>query len=83
MGEVARFGNVILPDEPVAALVETLEHLLAEARKGDIRAFAFATVRRDSKGTGWDGAEGTSDAVGAAVAMLFHRYTSAILDGEP
>ena len=82
MGNVARFKDATLPDEPVAAIIETLEDLLEDARGGGLRAFAFATVRSNSKGTGWDGAEGTSDAVGSAVAMLFHRYTASTLDRE-
>lgn len=71
--------------EPVADLVATLEFLLAEAKSGNLRAIAYATVRGakcDETGTGWSGGHGTRMPLAGSVLMLHDRYAEALRSGE-
>ena len=72
-----------VPGQPCEAIVETLERMLAEAKRGDITAIAYATVRGNGViGTGWDGEDGARYPVASAVMMLHHRYAEAMLSGD-
>ncbi len=73
------------PLEPTAALgpvdgvVEKLEELLAEAKRGEVRAIGFAVVRTGNvAGTGFaiDPDEGASHILTAATAYLHARYVA-------
>lgn len=80
---VVAFKDCIPPTEPNRSLVAELERLLDEAKSGDLRAMAYCTIRLyGSKGTGWDGADGTRDQLAACIAMLQHRYTAALLRSD-
>ena len=82
MSQVIVFKNNIVPGEADPMIVEELERLLEDAKRGDLRALGFCTVYADSKGTGWAGMAGTSDQLGMAMSMLSHRYTAQVLEGE-
>ncbi len=76
--EVVGLRGAVPPGEPVQCVVEMLEDLLARARTGDLRAIAWANVRRDgTAGTGWAKPEGGG--AGAAVSIETHGLGSAIL----
>lgn len=79
MANVVPFGEKTVPGEPVAEVVETLETLLAEAKAGNMRAFAYAVTRASGVATGWDGDAGTKYELAAAIMALQHRYTSSFL----
>lgn len=82
MSNVVRLGNETLPGEPDEGIIATLEALLVDARSGDLRAFAYATVRQNNAvGTGWDGTAGTRYTLGAVIGMLDTRYHSELLQG--
>ena len=71
------------PDEPSAAIVETLESLLHRARSGALIGLAYCTVSdNQEQGTGWDGEAGTRHPLGTAIMMLNHRYAAALLTGK-
>lgn len=81
--EIKTIHGGAAPNAPNKELVETLEGLLTEAMSGSLQAMAFATVRSNkAKGTGWNGAAGTRDALGMSIHMLAQRYTKACLDGD-
>lgn len=72
---------IAAPDEAVIDIVEELENLLAQAKSGNIRAFAGCTVVRDgSVTTTWAGAHGTRYPLGGVIAMLHHRYTMRMIE---
>lgn len=79
MSNVVAFQDCIPPGEANPEIVADLERLLSEAKAGDLIGLAYCTIRDDSKGTGWNGNAGTRDAMGMAIAMLFHRYTGTSL----
>ncbi len=82
--KVARFP-VVTGTEPCDDLIATLEFLLAEAKSGNLRAIAYATVRGakcDETGTGWDGGHGTRMPLAGSVMMLGDRYAEALRKGE-
>lgn len=83
MAEILKFSDAILPNEANPGLVETLEILLGQAKSGELRAMAYATVRTNNvRGTGWDGSDGTRDALSGAIMMLHSRYASDLLKGK-
>lgn len=64
-------------------VVSIIEELLEEAKSGELRAIAFATVRSDlAFSTGFVGTAKTNHSLGAATAVLFHRYTAALSNQE-
>ena len=79
MTNVVAFQDNNIPGTANQDIVAECEMLLAEAQSGELIGFAYCTIRNDSKGTGWTGNAGTRDAIGSAIAMLFHRYTNASL----
>lgn len=80
MGEVAAFST-ISGDEPDQGVIDILENLLHRARKGDLRAIAYAIVNSDrSLGTGWAGASGSRDRVSSAIMILNSRYPLALVE---
>lgn len=62
--------------QPAAAVVEFLEGLVAEAKRGDIQAVAVAYVRPDDVvGEGWQSAEhSTSHHLFAAISDLWLAF---------
>ena len=74
------------PGEPSTQLIEELELLLAEARRGELIGIAYASARESGEpgnpitGTGWVGEAGTRHALGSTIGMLQHRYTAALLE---
>lgn len=81
-GEVVQLREgTALPGQPDEALVALLERLLEDARSGDLRAIAYATVRAGGAvGTGWDGGRGTRDPLSTAISILGVRYPLAVLE---
>lgn len=82
MSKVVAIHGHTIKGAPNPDVIEELERLLEDARRGDLEAIAYCTVYPDSKGTGWAGGSGTRDAVAAAIMMLQHRYAAAILEPE-
>jgi hypothetical protein len=83
MSNVIKLGQDVLPGEPSADLIETVERLLEMAKSGHLRAIAYATVREnDVIGTGWDGVAGTRYSMGSAIMMLQGRYSEALLQSR-
>ena len=81
MSNVLAFRDSIPPGQPNQDLIDTLERLLAEAKSGDLRALAIATVREGNiTGTGWDGSDGTRHPLSSAIMMLHSRYASALME---
>jgi hypothetical protein len=67
---------------PDARLVELLEHVLEQARRGEIRAAAVATVGDDAS-SGWEGVDGNpalAVQLGGALMVLHHRYNVMLSD---
>ena len=80
---VVPFGNSILPGEPNLELVETLQFLLDDAKSGRLRAIAYAVVREGNHlATGWDGSDGTRNALGMTIMLLQHRYAGGVMGAE-
>lgn len=44
--------------------------------------FAFCTVTKDEKSTGWVGGHGTCDSLACAVGLLSHRYFLSVMIGS-
>ena len=82
MADVLAFRDGALPGEPDQGVIEEIERLLEEAKSGELRAFAFATVLPNRLGTGWAGAAGTRNDVGMAISLLAYRYPQAVMDQE-
>lgn len=81
MTNVVKLDGVTLDYEPDPHIIAELERLLARAKDGDLRAIAYATCNANgSTGSGWEGVAGTRLPLGAAVAMLQHRYTSKLME---
>lgn len=81
MSKVVAFKDSIPPNDPNPDLVETLEGLLARAKSGDLRGFAYATFSvGGGTGTGWDGSDGARHPIAAAIMMLHHRYAAALME---
>lgn len=79
---VVSFKECLPPGEPNKELIETLEKFLKEARAGDLRGCAFAYHYVDgTKGTGWDGADGSREPLATTIMMLNARYAQALLEG--
>ena len=75
MADVVRLWGGVSECSVVPEIVETIERLLDRAKSGELQAFAFATVDGGAAlATGWDGNEGTRDAMGASVSLLQSRY---------
>lgn len=78
--EVLRlFPGTHIPGQVDPEIVELLEDLLDQARKGEFIAFAYALVGPQAQGpgalsTGWEGATFTSFMLSAAISTLSHRY---------
>jgi hypothetical protein len=81
MAEVHRLTNAGPIVEPVAEIIEELEKLLAEARAGEIKGFAYFLVDgADCVGTNWvSGCARCNDMV-AGVARLHHTILGAALE---
>ena len=80
MAEIKTIHGGRIPGEPSAIVIETLERLLADARRGEVIGFAYAIVRPNGEqATGWDGEGGSRHTVASAIMMLNHRYATALL----
>jgi hypothetical protein len=80
---VVALRGALLPGVPVPEVVASLEGLLDRARRGEVRALAYAVANIDGTvGTGWekpedrpDGpARGECHALGAGILTLASRY---------
>lgn len=61
--------------EADAEIIERLEELLEQARRGEIACIAYAYADPGkTKKTGWIGQQGTTDTLGASVSLLFRDY---------
>lgn len=82
MGNVVKLHDETLPDEPDADIIAKLEELLSMAKTGELRGFAYATIRPQLVlGTGWLGTAGTRYPLAAVIGMLSTRYNNALLEG--
>lgn len=80
---VVAFKGSIPPGQPNPDMVETLEGLLEQAKSGELRGIAYATIRTgDVTGTGWEGSDGSRHWLSSAILMLHHRYAAALVGGE-
>ncbi|WWT39898.1 hypothetical protein [Microcystis phage Mwe-JY08] len=71
------------PRKPYADLVAEIEHLLARAKSGELRALAYASVDAyGNTGSGWEGEPGTLIPLAASVLLLQHRYAHAALQDD-
>lgn len=79
---IAPFGPSIHAPVVDSSIVEALEELLDRARRGEIAAFAYATVaNNETVGNGWRGdGPGIGNLMLGAVSALHARYTQAWLD---
>lgn len=68
-------------DAPEPAVVQYLEELLADAKKGEVRAIATAVVwRAKGRGSGWSCNDiNQTTALHAEIAMLGHEYSAMLL----
>lgn len=83
MAEVVAFHGGVVAGEPSPDIIQTLEMLLDRAKRGELSAIAYATVSPSgTKGTGWDGIQGTRDPLSSVIMMLQHRYAAALLMGD-
>lgn len=83
IGETHNLRVIPAPSSaPNENIIETLEHLLAAAKDGTIRAFAYGVVKRDTIATGWDGGDGSRLQLTAALSLLSHRYNTAMLSED-
>jgi hypothetical protein len=73
-----RSGDISSPHGPVAKVVVQLEKLLTEARAGEIRAIAYATIDGGGRSTtGWQLGDGhAGHLVGAAARLQFQLCRS-------
>lgn len=77
MGEVVTpFGPVISADAPDREVVELLEDLLEQARRGEVECLAYAIVRPNREMVWTWGGDGSANLLVAAVAGLHYRYTA-------
>jgi hypothetical protein len=70
--------------EPDKRLIELLEYILEQAKRGEIRAAAVATVGDDAR-SGWEGVEGNPAVavqLGGALMVLNHRYSVMLSDDD-
>lgn len=82
MADIHRISDKItLPGEPFGDLVTDLERLLADAKSGELRALAYAAIRKNEEiGTGWTGDHGTRNPLGLGILLLHHRYAEAVIE---
>lgn len=80
---VHKLTEHLLPGEADAELVEALESLVDRAKRGEIKAVAWAGVTgNDHLVTGWDGAGGTVFSLGSAVMCLQSRFADFIMEDD-
>lgn len=73
MSNIVALGRIVATNEPVQDIIEELEMLLARAKVGELRAFAYAHVDGGSfSSTGW--VAGTVDAVVLVGAVTRLHY---------
>lgn len=83
MSKIVAFKDSIPPGEVNEDMVATLESLLARAKSGDLRGFAYATFSiGDITGTGWEGSDGSRHPLSSAISILQQRYTRALMEGD-
>lgn len=83
MAEVVAFHGGPVAGSPPRDIIERLEGLLERARCGEISGFAYVTISPGGdRATGWDGIQGTRDALAAAIGILNHRYIAALYSGD-
>ena len=63
-------ANAIGPEQPVIDVIEMLEGLMAEARRGIIRQFAYVAIRANTDYRTGFGGDGRMLAILGAVAVL-------------
>lgn len=77
--KVVSFKGTPIPGTAHPDVIEGLEKLLEEARRGEIVAFGYAVVRPSSQATGWRGGEDMNKfLLHSAAALLTHRLVENI-----
>ena len=84
MTNIIKMGTErLLPGEINDDLVEAIESLLDRAKKGELKALAWAGVTgNEHLVTGWEGAGGTMFNVAAGISCLNHRYAEFIMEDD-
>jgi hypothetical protein len=83
MSEIHKLTDRLLPGEPDSELVEALRDLLARAERGEISGLAWAACTpNDDAFSGWQGAGGTTFALGASIMALQTRFALMMMDPE-
>lgn len=83
MSKVIAFRDSIPPGEANPDMVAAIESLLARAKSGELRGFAYATFAVGNiTGTGWEGSDGARHPIASAIMMLHHRYAAALMEPE-
>jgi hypothetical protein len=80
MADVIGFRGAVIPGEPVPAVVDALEWLLAAAQRGEVRGIAYAISSPEGVSTDWVGCEGTRHPLASGVLILHHRYAAGLVD---
>lgn len=79
MTEVVSLRGTPLPNTANPDVIEGLEMLLEEAKRGEIVALGYAVVRPASQSTGWRGGEDVNKfLLHSAAALLTHRLVELI-----
>lgn len=80
MNKVVPFSGVIVPGEADPDIIDLMEEMLEDAKSGQLRGIAFATVRMGNVlGSGWVGSD--RDSMATSVMLLHHRFAATILEG--
>ena len=80
MSNVVALADNLIPGQANPDIVEDLEQLLDEARRGELTAYAVCAVYADAKKTAWCGNAGTRDALASTIIMLQARYAQRLLE---
>jgi hypothetical protein len=82
VSNVVPIFNTVPPGEVNEDIVEELERLLAEAKDGTLRGFAYCTTSQgDLTGTGWVGSDGSRHPLSSGILLLSSRYAQAMREG--
>ena len=81
MSDIHKLTERLLPGETNTDLVDALERLTEQARKGEITAVAWACTKTNGHvANGWEGAGGTMFPLGAAIMTLHARYADMMME---
>jgi hypothetical protein len=78
--KVVSFKGNLVPDTASPDVIECIEKLLAQAKRGEIVAIGYAAVRPASNSTGWQGGGAHAELLllHSAAGILAHRLALAV-----